>query len=63
MDNLHKSKQRANMQFAYQLIETVGTNIPAPEPVKPKSSWPNQSQINELWERMNKLEAKFKIQY
>ncbi|SRR5216683_777123 len=54
MDNLERPKSRATMYLAYEVIP-AGIKVEsksAPTPVI------TQEQINELWERMNKLEGK-----
>ena len=51
VDNLPRPKSRAIMLFAYEIIPTVKVEQPSVPQI-------SQEQINELWERLNKLGGK-----
>lgn len=53
IDNLQRPRSRATMYLAYEIIPSVKAEA------EPKLVI-TQSQINELWDRLNKLEAKWK---
>lgn len=53
MDNLERPLTRAVMFLAYEITPKVAQVLPVPAPAPI-----TQAQINELWERLNKLEGK-----
>ncbi|SRR5216684_4550024 len=56
VDNLHRPLARATMYLAYEIVskaEVKSTVVPVEAPI-------TQAQTNELWERLNKLEAQWK---
>jgi hypothetical protein len=61
VDNLQRPKSRAIMLFCYEIIPAVKVEEEKPVNANPclqPAPQISQEQINELWERLNKLEAK-----
>lgn len=58
VDNLGRPMTRATMKMAYEVLPFAPAPVDAPPAAPTQAAAISQAQVNELWERLNKLEGK-----